>query len=375
MDRIRIGIIGAGCVTQIEHLPNLLALADRFQLVAVADPSPRVRAFITGHWGIQTVASIDQLLSMPLDAVVVASPDALHREHVLAAFGAGLHVLCEKPLCYGDTDISELIAARDHAGRVLQVGYMKRFDPAYETMLRLMPDNGDGLRQVMVEVLDPDAAPFIRHQPWCRGDDLPVDMAAALLEKQLAQVARAVSTPLDATGYRGFCNAYCSSIVHDVNAVHGLVDRLGLTADRVVGAQIFAGGDGGAGTVELCGGAALWTMSHLTVPRLPEYSERITLVFEDASFELLFPSPWLAHFPTRLTVRRAHGQDTRTESIACGFAEAFVVEMKGFHSAILGTAAVRNTAEVAARDMRLLGRMAEFYATRTAPGEPKRIPA
>lgn len=374
MDRVRIGIVGGGCVTQIAHLPNLLALADRFEVAAVADPSAKVRDFITGHWGVTAVASVDRLLAMPLDAVVIASPDALHREQVLAAFDAGLHVLCEKPLCYAAADIADLIAARDRAGRVLQVGYMKRFDPAYETLLRLLPADGKGLRQVMVEVLDPDAAPFIRHRDWVSGGDVSADQVAALRQKQTEQVARAVGVPLDALGYRGFCGAYCSSIVHDVNAVHGLLDRLGLTTGKVVGAQIFAGGDGGAGAVELAGGA-LWTMSHLSVPGLPDYSERITLVFADIAFELLFPSPWLAHHPTRLTVRRARGPDIATETIACGYAEAFVEELKGFHAAILGTADTRNTAEAAARDMRLLGAMAEAYGARSIHNNPERLPA
>ena len=50
---------------------------------------------------------LDQLLAQPLDAVVIASPDALHREQMLAAFAKGLHVFCEKPLCYGADDIDE----------------------------------------------------------------------------------------------------------------------------------------------------------------------------------------------------------------------------------------------------------------------------
>ena len=139
MTTLRTGVIGAGMIAQIEHIPNLIRLRRRFSLAAVCDPSPSTRAFVAETFGVPAVATVEELLANRLDAVVVASPDALHLDHVLAAFAAGLHVFCEKPLCYGAADIDRLIAARDRAGKVGQVGYMKRFDPSYEAALRLLP--------------------------------------------------------------------------------------------------------------------------------------------------------------------------------------------------------------------------------------------
>ena len=226
---------------------------------------------------------------------------------MLAAFAKGLHVFCEKPLCYGVDDIDEVIAARDRAGKVLQVGYMKRFDPSYEAALRHLPGTAKTLRYISVEVNDPDAWPFIRHHAWRRGDDVPAELVAAADSKQREQVARAVSGLTDPDDYRGFVGAYCSSIVHDVNAVHGLLDALGIADGEIVGAQLFAGGEGGQGAVRLLGGQALWNMVHLAVPTLADYRERITLYFDDAVLELEFPSPWLNHQPTRLTIRKSDG--------------------------------------------------------------------
>ena len=172
--------------------------------------------------------------------MLVASPDALHLEQVEDALAAGLHVFCEKPLCYGG-DIDRLIAARDRAGRIRQVGYMKRFDPSYEAALRLLSESAATLRYVSVEVNDPDAWPFVATTsmgapPICRR---PQAEAARALQRE--QVARAVGRPLVGALYQGFVSAYCSSLVHDVNAVHGLLDALGVPDGEVVGAQLFAG--------------------------------------------------------------------------------------------------------------------------------------
>ena len=359
--RIKIGVIGAGGVAQVEHLPNLLRLKDHFEVLGVCDPSTAARTFVEDHYDVASFQNTNALFEKPLDAVVVASPDALHTEQVLAALERGLHVFCEKPLCYATLDIAELIRKRDAAKRVLQVGYMKRFDPSYEAALANLPGSSKSLRQVAVEVTDPDAWPFIRHHDWRRSDDISETLIAEVATKQREQVQRAVGVKLDATTYRGFCNAYCSAIVHDVNAVHGLLDALQIPDGEIVGGRLFANGEGGQGAVQLLGGQALWTMSHLAIPSLPEYRERITLYFDDASLELEFPSPWLNHQPTRLTIKRADGHRLHTTNFHTGYEEAFIEEMKGFWSAITEGAPVRNTAEHAARDMQLLASLTTWH--------------
>jgi predicted dehydrogenase len=363
MRRIRIGVVGAGTIAQVEHVPNLIRLKDRFDVKGVCDPSAATRGFVTERYEIPAFDTLDKFLQLPLDAVVIASPDPLHKEHVLAAFERGLHVLCEKPLCYGSADIADLIAARDARGLVLQVGYMKRFDPSYEALLALLPAQSGTLRHVSVEVSDPDAWPFIQHHEWRRSDDVPQSLVDEVEIRRREQVAKAVSIPLDDVAYRGFCGAYCSSIVHDVNAVHGILDCLAVPEGEVAGAQLYARGVGGHGAVSLLGGEALWTMTHLAVPKLADYRERITIYFDDARLELIFPSPYLNHQPTQLSILQGRGHSLECRDIRTSYAEAFVEELKGFASAITDGKAVRNTAEQAARDMDLLAGLARWHAS------------
>jgi len=362
MQRLKVGVIGAGGIAQIEHIPNLMKLKRQFEILGVCDPSAKARAFVSEEFGLAVFENLAEVLALPLDAVVIASPDPLHHEQILAALGRGFHVFCEKPLCYAPGDIDDLIAARDRAGKVLQVGYMKRFDPSYEAALARMPGTAKTLRYVAVEVNDPDAWPFIRHHSWRQGDDVAPELIALVKAKQQEQVGRAVTVPLDPVSYRGFTAAYCSSLVHDVNAVHGLLDGLGIPDGEIAGAQIFAGGEGGQGAVRLLGGRALWNMVHLKVPALATYSERITFYFDEGILELEFPSPWLNHQPTRLTVTKSNGYTLAREDVRSGYEEAFIEELKGFWSAIVEGKSVRNTAEQARRDMKLLCGLAQFHA-------------
>jgi predicted dehydrogenase len=353
MSRIRVGVIGAGMISQVEHIPNLLRLGDLFELVGVADPSKISREYVSEIHGIANFATPDHLFDQNLNAVVIGSPDPLHHEQVLAALGRGLHVFCEKPLCYSPQEIAEIVAARDKAGKVMQVGYMKRFDPSYRLALASLPGTAKTLRSVSVEVNDPDAWPFIAHQRYKRGSDIPKELIAATVAKQKQQVERAVGMPLTDLAFRGFTGAYSSALIHDVNAVHGLLDALGVPDGEIVGAQIFANGDGGQGAVKLLDGQALWTMTHLTVPKLADYKERITLFFDDASLELEFPSPWLNHHPTRLTIKTSDGLTLSKRDLRAGYGEAFIEELRGFWGAINGDEVV-NRPEHAARDQALL---------------------
>jgi predicted dehydrogenase len=362
MQRLKVGVIGAGGIAQIEHIPNLMKLKRQFEILGVCDPSAKARDFVSEEFGLATFESMAEVLALPLDAAVIASPDPLHHEQILAALERGFHVFCEKPLCYAPGDIDALIAARDRARKVLQVGYMKRFDPSYEAAPGRMPGTAKTLRYVSVEVNDPDAWPFIKHHAWRQGDDVVPELIASLKVKQQEQVARAVPVPLDDMSYRGFTAAYCSSLVHDVNAVHGLLDGLGVPDGEIAGAQLFAGGEGGQGAVRLLGGRALWNMVHLKVPALADYSEKITFYFDEGILELEFPSPWLNHQPTRLTVKKSNGNTLVREDVRTGYGEAFIEELKGFWSAIVDGKDVRNTAEQARRDMKLLCELAQFYA-------------
>jgi myo-inositol 2-dehydrogenase/D-chiro-inositol 1-dehydrogenase len=81
-----------------------------------------------------------------VDAVLVCSPDPTHLELVLGCLGAGVPVLCEKPLAVTADGTAQVVAAetafagRRGGGRLVQVGFMRRYDPAYVELKRGVRD-------------------------------------------------------------------------------------------------------------------------------------------------------------------------------------------------------------------------------------------
>src|SRR5271155_4939295 len=96
-DPTRIGLLGAGAIAQQAHLPVLSKMRG-VELVALCDnDGPKARA-LAERFGIDNVfTDIDALLDLEgLDAVVVASPNHLHEQHVLRVLARKLHALCER---------------------------------------------------------------------------------------------------------------------------------------------------------------------------------------------------------------------------------------------------------------------------------------
>ena len=131
--RLKVGLVGLGEVAQLMHIPTLHKLQDRFELAAVHDVSPSVLAQVADHWKIEkrydTAAAL--FADPEIDAVLILSPDQHHGEQARAAIAAGKHVFIEKPACLTAADLETLVAAEAASDRVVMVGYMRRFAPAF----------------------------------------------------------------------------------------------------------------------------------------------------------------------------------------------------------------------------------------------------
>ncbi|MEV4622479.1 Gfo/Idh/MocA family oxidoreductase [Asanoa sp. NPDC049573] len=135
-DTLRVGVVGVG-VMGADHAARLAERISDAALVAVSDPDiARAKAVAAAHPDVRVVESPIALIAADfVDAVLIASPGAAHEEQVLACLAAGKYVLCEKPLTVSSASALRLVTAERAAGRPLvQVGFMRRYDPAYTRM-------------------------------------------------------------------------------------------------------------------------------------------------------------------------------------------------------------------------------------------------
>jgi predicted dehydrogenase len=161
---IRVGVVGAGAIAQLAHLP-LLSKMRGAQLVALCDNDrPKARALADRFDVPDVFTDIEDLLEFDeLDAVVVATPNHLHEPHVLAALAAKVHVLCERPLSLTARGVERILAAANRADRKVFVANNHRFRSDVQALDRFLRGGELGkLTGIRAGVYQPR----IRHEGW-----------------------------------------------------------------------------------------------------------------------------------------------------------------------------------------------------------------
>lgn len=135
MSELKVGLIGTGAIgrTHIERINNQLSGA---KVIACADVNADFCKMVAEKYGIAAYASGEELVEKAgVDAVIVTTSDAFHEQYVMAAVKAGKYVFCEKPLAPSADACKRIVEAELAAGKQLvQVGFMRRYDPGYRQL-------------------------------------------------------------------------------------------------------------------------------------------------------------------------------------------------------------------------------------------------
>jgi predicted dehydrogenase len=129
-ERLRVGIVGGGAITQVAHLPVLKKMRG-VEVQAICDTDmPKAKA-LSDRFGVKdSYDDIEDLLRYAsLDAVVICSPTHLHESHIQAALSAQLHVLVEKPVAMSATGVQRILRAVEKTDRIVMVGMNHRYRP------------------------------------------------------------------------------------------------------------------------------------------------------------------------------------------------------------------------------------------------------
>lgn len=120
---------------------------------ACYDPVEERSSKVASELGATTCSSLDELLALDsVDAVIVATPNHLHEEHVLAAAAAGKHVFCEKPMALSVDQCTRMLDACRQAGVKLMVGQVLRYIGPFALLRKVVADGEIGEPKAMATV-------------------------------------------------------------------------------------------------------------------------------------------------------------------------------------------------------------------------------
>ena len=129
--KLTVGVIGLGFGRQ--HLQAAIDFGA--EIAAICDTNPeKLEKYRAEHNLPAEVCYTDYrdvIANARLDAVIIATPDQLHREVAVAFLEAGVHVMCEKPLALTREDMNAIVAATQKTDKKFMVGQICRFTPAF----------------------------------------------------------------------------------------------------------------------------------------------------------------------------------------------------------------------------------------------------
>jgi predicted dehydrogenase len=214
MNPVRVGVIGIGNMGW--HHARVLSLLRDAELVGVADPDAERGRLAVQQFGCRWFTDYQELLA-DVEAVCIAVPTLLHHRVGMACLRAGVHVLIEKPIAATQEEAAELIQAAELAGRLLQVGHIERFNPAFRELLKVVA----GEEVVVLEAR--------RHSPnaerandvsvvldlMIHDIDLVLELAASPVVRLAAAGGRSAEGPID---YVNATLAFANGVVASLTA-------------------------------------------------------------------------------------------------------------------------------------------------------------
>lgn len=342
---VRVGVIGVGAVAQAVHLPLLARRPDLFRIASICDVADDVLDVIGDRFGIPGGRRFrddqDMLDAGGLDAVLVLNRGS-HAAPILRAWQAGLPVFCEKPLGTTLAEVDELLAAQPTGRPAILLGYMKQYDPAVVAAAEIVAAIDD-VRSVEVTVLHPPSAPQlgIAHIVTPAAPPSAAAVAAMQAEDERVRAIAVGDAPLEV--WQTYRVPLVGSLAHDLSVMRSL----GTTIDRVDHADVWRQASGAqvrdisrdqrsmgevppqvtaSGVLENGG---RFRLAWHYLPDFPAYRETVRVIHGAGIVELVFPSPYLLHAPTELTVSTLDG-DAERRVVRRSVAEAFETQLEAF---------------------------------------------
>lgn len=124
MHDLKVGLVGAGWAAR-QHSESIVAIGGA-KVVTVFDVDQQSRDSLARDLGASAAHTLEDLLAMETDVVVVCTPSGVHREAVVPALAQGKAVFVEKPLSRASEDAWTIVTAAEQSGNICAVGYQWR---------------------------------------------------------------------------------------------------------------------------------------------------------------------------------------------------------------------------------------------------------
>ena len=334
--RIKIGVVGCGAIAQVHHLPWLTELSDEYQVTGVCDVSKQASKYLADWWKIpNSFTDYKDLINSDVDAVLLCHTDP-KTEVALEALRNGKHVFIEKPVAICLEDIEMLLEEERKSGVIVQTGYMKLFEPAFEMALRESKTIKD-ISLIEIRHVHPNNDLHVGQFRTRKFDDIPNEVKEKRINAMNLSLRSAIGnqTPRISSAY----GTMSGSAIHDM---YGLRKVMGVP-EKVIGTEIWGTGDycKAINSILAYSNGARAIITWIDLPDLWDFDETLKIYGDSKRLTVSYATGFSKNQSTLLIQEiDSEGVSQRKEPIL-DWESPFRRELRHFHSVINGNASNR----------------------------------
>ncbi|KAI5776260.1 hypothetical protein EDC01DRAFT_777860 [Geopyxis carbonaria] len=357
--RLRVGILGAGQVAQVVHLPTLALLDELYETVAIADVSRQAVEHCARKFKIpKAYTDAYQLIGDDdVDVVFILTSDEFHAEYAIAALLRDKHVMVEKPVTLSIQSAEAIIRAEaSSAGRVF-VGYMRRYAASFtKTFLKEVASIPVIKHAFVRDIVGPNI-----HFVDQSGTDPKVFTdcpPSAGFERQkrldalLGEAFPNQEVTKEKIQYARFLGSLGSHDLSLMREAIGFPDSVaGVALNEPFYSAIF-------NYTHQASGKKFSVSYETGIDDVPRFDAQLTVFGETKTVSIIYQSPYVKALPIEVKVTEkdeSGGVSNRT--ILTSYEDAYTIELKEMHAALVGGHEIKTTVADALNDLKLFDMM------------------
>jgi predicted dehydrogenase len=351
---IRVGVIGAGEVAQVIHLPTLSLLSHLFNVVAICDVSQKTVDHCVTKFKIpKGTTDPYELLSLPeVDLVFNLTSDQYHAPYAIAALKAGKNVMMEKPLTLSLKSGLEMVEAEKAAnGPRIFVGTMRRYAPSFtqafkrevSTIPRILYARSRGIIGPNAHFVPQSGAYNVRFNDISPAAATEFNAKFdALLHESLGDYGMTTEN-IEYWKFLGSLGSHDLSLMRDILGTPDSV--AGVSVNRPFYSAIF--------NFTNKGGEPFSCTYETGIDAVPRFDSHLAIYGEHKTVTIQYDTPYIKGLPIKVIVDElVNGEAVRRE-ILTSFEDAYTTEMIEMHGCFVEGKEIRTSAKDSLEDLKL----------------------
>ena len=326
---LNIGVIGCGEIAQIMHLPYIQELPG-LKVHSLCNSSAEAMEFVAEIYGVPASRCYtdykEMMLDAELDAVAICTND--HYDPAMTAIANGKHIFVEKPLAFNTRQAKEIVEAAKEKNIIVQVGYMKPYDPGFEYFLKCFREL-KVVSHLRMHNFAGDYSFIPKIYDICKKSNTTPEERKRRAEEQDAAVIEEIGTN-DPKYMRAYMNMLLGTTHDSVLLREMLGDEILVHSSSVDDkGQILA--------ILQAGDFRFSWESHFITDRM-KWDENMYVYSPERELSLHFPSPYLKNAVTKVKINQNEpetGANVDME-ITASFDESYKREWREFRDCVLG---------------------------------------